>query len=234
VVTLIAAGERKNLRLRLLRRSRHCFCSVFFPRGDSNVKSIFAAWLSAIFILSSASSFAAVKPIDEIRVAVTKAIQILKEPGRKSQHESKEIVGQLRKTVEPIFDFREMAKRSLGPHWRDLTSEERQAFVPLFRNFLGQVYLDRITSHDVEKVLFSRETLDKDYAEVDTKVIAGNGDQVPIVYLLKRVDGDWKVYDLIIDNVSIVNNYRAQFDRVIFHSSYKELVKRIRQRIEAS
>ena len=198
------------------------------------MKSKLAAWLSAIFILSSASSFSAVRPMDEIRVAVTKAIQILKAPGMKSRHERKNLVGQLRKTVDPIFDFEEMAKRSLGPHWRDLTSEERQAFVPLFRDFLGQVYLGRITSHDVEKVLFTRETLDKDYAEVDTKVVAGNGDQVSVVYLLKRADGDWKVYDLIIDNVSIVNNYRAQFDRVISDSSYQELVTRIKKKIDVS
>ena len=170
--------------------------------------------------------------MDEIRVAVTKAIQILKEPGMKSQHERKDLVGQLRKTIDPIFDFREMAKRSLGPHWRDLTPKQRAAFVPLFKDFLGQVYLGRITSHDVEKVPFTRETLDKDYAEVDTKVLAGNGDQVSVVYLLKRTDGDWKVYDLIIDNVSIVNNYRAQFDRVISDSSYQELVTRIKKKID--
>jgi phospholipid transport system substrate-binding protein len=198
------------------------------------VKSILAAWLSAIFILSGASLFAAVKPIDEIRVAVTKAIQILKEPGMKSQHERKEVVEQFRKTVEPIFDFREMAKRSLGPHWRDLTSEEQQAFVPLFKDFLSKAYLGRITAYKGKKVLFTRETLDKEYGEVDTNASAENGDQVPFVYLLKRTDGNWKVYDMIIDNVSIVNNYRAQFDRVISHSSYQELVKRIKQKIEAS
>ena len=200
-----------------------------FKEGNSNVKTKLAAWLSVIFLLSSVSSFAAVEPIDEIRVAVTKAIQILKEPGTISQHE-----GQLREAVDSIFDFREMAKRSLGLHWRDLTAKEQQAFVPLFRDFLGQVYLGRITSHDVEKVLFRREELDKDYAEVDTRVIGGHGDQVPVVYLLKREDGDWKVYDLIVDNVSIVNNYRAQFDHVISHASYQELVKRIKEKIAAS
>ena len=116
----------------------------------------------------------------------------------------------------------------------ELTPEQREAFVPLFKDFLGQVYLGRITSHDVEKVLFTRETVDKDYAEVDTKLIAGTGDQVSVVYLLKRTDGNWKVYDLIIDNVSIVNNYRAQFDRVISDSSYQELVKRIEKKIDVS
>jgi len=173
------------------------------------VNSKLVAWLSAIFILSSAPSFSAVKPIDEIRVAVTKVIQVLKEPAMKSRQERQELIGRLEKIIDPIFDFEEMAKCSLGPHWRSLTPEQRKEFVPLFRAFLGKVYLGRIESHQDEKVFFARETLGKDYAEVDTKVSGGNGDQVPVVYLLKRVDGDWKVYGLIIDNVSIVNNYEG-------------------------
>ena len=71
------------------------------------------------------------------------------------------------------------------------------------------------------------------YAEVDTQVVAKNGD-VPVVYMLKRTDGHWKVYDVVIDNVSIDNNYRSQFDRVIYRSSYQELVKRIKQKVDAS
>ncbi len=198
------------------------------------MKSKLAAWLSAILISSSASSFSAVKPIDEIRVAVTKVIQVLKQSDVKSRSERQELVGRLEKIIDPIFDFGEMAKRSLGSHWRSLAPEQRGEFVPLFRDFLRSVYLGRIASHKDEKVLFTGETVGKAYAEVDTKVSAGHGDQIPVIYMLKRTDGGWKVYDLIIDNVSIVNNYRAQFDRVISHSSYKELVKRIKQRIEAS
>ncbi len=191
-------------------------------------------WSSAIFILSSASSFAAVKPIDEIRVVVTKVMQVLKEPDVKSTDERQKIVGQLQKIIDPIFDFEEMAKRSLGPHWRSLTPEQRSEFVPLFKEFLDKAYLGRIASDKDEKVFFARETVGKDYAEVDTQVASANGDQIPIVYMLKFTDGDWKVYDVIIDNVSIVNNYRDQFDRVISQSSYKELVRRIKQRIEES
>lgn len=79
-----------------------------------------------------------------------------------------------------------------------------------------------------------RETVGKNYAEVDTQVVAKNGDKVPVVYMLKRTDGDWKVYDVVVDNVSIDNNYRSQFDRVISRSSYQELVKRIKQKVDAS
>ncbi len=109
------------------------------------MKSKLLVGLATIFVLSSASSFSAVKPIDEIRVAVTKAIQVLKEPGTKSKHERQELVGRLETIVDPIHDFREMAKRSLGPLWKSLTPEQRGEFVPLFRDFLGKVYLGWIT-----------------------------------------------------------------------------------------
>jgi phospholipid transport system substrate-binding protein len=198
------------------------------------VKSKLLACLTGIFILSVPSLLWAGKPMDEIRVAVIQALQILKEPKVKSNHERKELDGRLEKIIDPVFDFREMAKRSLGIHWRDLTPEERQEFVPLFKDFLSSVYLGRIGFYNGEKVRFTGETVGKNYAEVDTQVVAKNGDQVPVVYMLKRTDGDWKVYDVVIDNVSIDNNYRSQFDRVISQLSYKALVKRMKQKIDAN
>jgi phospholipid transport system substrate-binding protein len=172
--------------------------------------------------------------MDEIRVAVTHALQTLKKQEIKSNPQRKELAERLEKIIDPVFDFREMAKRSLGIHWRDLTPGEQQEFVPLFKDFLGSVYLGRIGFYNGEKVRFTGETVGKNYAEVDTQVVGKNGDQIPVVYMLKRTDGDWKVYDVIVDNVSIDNNYRSQFDRVISRSSYQELVKRIKQRVDAS
>jgi phospholipid transport system substrate-binding protein len=192
------------------------------------------ACLTGILILLSPSLLWADKSMDEIRGVVTKAIQILKEPGMKSNDQRKEIVGRLEKIVDPVFDFREMAKRSLGIHWRDLTPQERQEFVPLFKDFLNKIYVGKLGLYNGGKVLFTGETVGTNYAEVDTQVGARNGDQVPVVYMLKRMGGDWKVYDVVVDNVSIDNNYRSQFDRVISSSSYQELVKRIKQRVGTS
>jgi phospholipid transport system substrate-binding protein len=127
-----------------------------------------------------------------------------------------------------------MAKRSLGLHWKTLTKEERQEFVPLFRDFLGKVYLGRVRSYDGEKVLFIGETLGKNHAEVDTQVVDEKRNQLPVVYMLKRGDGDWKIYDVLIDHVSLVDNYRSQFDRVISRSSYKDLVQQMKQKVGAS
>jgi phospholipid transport system substrate-binding protein len=127
-----------------------------------------------------------------------------------------------------------MAKRSLGLHWKTLTKEERQEFVPLFRDFLGKVYFGRVRSYDGEKVLFTGETLGRDHAEIDTQVVDEKRNQLSVVYMLKRGDGDWKIYDVLIDHVSLVDNYRSQFDRVISRSSYKDLVQQMKQKVGAS
>ena len=198
------------------------------------MKSKLLACLTGIFILSLSSLLWAGKPMDEIRVAVTQALQILKEPEMRSNHERKALDTRLEKIIDPVFDFREMAKRSLGIHWRDLTPGEQQEFVPLFKDFLSSVYLGRIGFYNGEKVVFTGDTVGDNYAEIDTRVVAKNGDQFPVVYMMKRNGGDWKIYDVVVDNVSIDNNYRSQFDRVISTSSYQELVKRLKEKVAAS
>jgi phospholipid transport system substrate-binding protein len=197
------------------------------------VKAKLLACLTGFFVLSVPSLLCADKPMDEIRVAITQALQILNESEMKSNPERRELDEQLEKIIDPVFDFKEMAKRSLGIHWRDLTPEERQEFVPLFKDFLRNVYLGRIGFYNGQKVLFTGETVSDNYAEVDTRVVPRNDDEFPVVYMLKRTGGDWKVYDVVVDNVSIDNNYRSQFDRVISGSSYQELVKRMKQKVDA-
>ena len=198
------------------------------------MKSRFLACLIGMFILSVPSLLWAGKPMDEIRLAVTHALQTLKKAEIKSAHERKELAARLEKIIDPVFDFREMAKRSLGIHWRDLTPGEQQEFVPIFKDFLSSIYLGRIGFYNGEKVLFTGDTVGDNYAEVDTRVVAKNGDQFPVVYMMKRNDGDWKIYDVVVDNVSIDNNYRSQFDRVISRFSYQDLLKRMKQRLDAS
>jgi phospholipid transport system substrate-binding protein len=123
-----------------------------------------------------------------------------------------------------------MAKRALGAEWRRLKPEEREEFVKLFADLLEQAYLDKIESYNGEKVKFIKEREDGDYAEVDTKLIDSRGRDFSIDYRLHKVDGDWKVYDVVIEDVSLVNNYRAQFSRILSKSSYAELVDRMKKK----
>jgi phospholipid transport system substrate-binding protein len=168
------------------------------------------------------------EPLDLVRMAADKAIQIVKDPKLQSEDKKKERVERLREAVNPIFDYEEMAKRALGSHWRRRTPAEQGEFIKLFRDFLERVYSDKIDLYAGEKVLFGREAMDNDFAQVESSLVSSRGDEVTVIYKLRRVDAKWKVYDAVVENISIVNNYRSQFDRVISSSSYEELVKRLR------
>ena len=110
------------------------------------------------------------------------------------------------------------------------TAAEQQEFIKLFRAFLEKIYSDRVDLYGGERIVLGRETIDQEYAEVESKIIGAKGEESLVVYRLKRADGKWKIYDAVVENISIVNNYRSQFDRVISKSSYDELKKMLRER----
>ena len=170
-------------------------------------------------------------PLDLVRTTVDRAIQILKDPTLSSRDKKNERVDRLREALDAIFDYEEMAKRALGPHWRQRTPAEQQEFVKLFHYFLERVYSDKIDLYGGEKVRFGREVMDNEFAQVESTIIQPKGEEIAVVYKLRQVNGQWKVYDAIVENISIVNNYRSQFDRVISSSSYEELVKRLRGKL---
>ena len=186
------------------------------------------------FILSLASltSAQAGAPLDLVRTSVESAVQILKDPSLVSPDRKQERVDRLREALDGMFDYQEMAKRALGPHWRQRTAAEQQEFVKLFHDFLERVYSDKMNLYGGEKVRFGRELIDNEFAQVESTLIQLKGDENTVIYKLRQVNGQWKVYDAVVENVSIINNYRSQFDRVISTSSYQELVKRLREKVE--
>ena len=183
------------------------------------LKTIGDAFFAAFFI-----------PADVIGRAVGRAMRILSDATFMSKDKKKERVNRLREIVDPLFDFEEMAKRVLGLHWGSRTPTEQRDFVALFRRFLEKIYADRSDSYDGEKIIVSREAVDKHYAQVDSKVINRQGEEFSVVYRLRQTDGEWKVYDIVVEGISIVKNYRSQFHRVITKSSYEELIKRIKEK----
>src|SRR5574341_2209046 len=121
-----------------------------------------------------------------------------------------------------------MAKRSLGPHWQRQNGEEQLQFVRLFTELLEKSYSDQIESYDGEKILYGRENVAQDQAEVDTKIVTKKGEQISVNYKLRAAGGDWKVYDVVIENISLVNNFRSQFSRILATSSFDELLRKLR------
>jgi len=134
----------------------------------------------------------------------------------------------LRQIILPRFDFSEMARRSLGNNWSTLAGREKE-FVEAFVQFAEASYMNALGSYRGEMMTYGREQVDENFAEVDTQVL-GRGEPAPVTYKLHLVGNDWKVYDVIIDNVSVVSNFRSQFSRILQTASIDELMRRLREK----
>jgi phospholipid transport system substrate-binding protein len=182
----------------------------------------------AILLLVQSVWVAAGVPGDQVRQTADKVLAILKDPQLKGESKKNERRDKLREVIYQRFDFTEMARRSLGSEWRRRSPEEQKEFVKLFTGLLERAYLDNIESYNGEKFRYLKEQEDNNHAEVDTKIIDNKGQEFSVNYRLHKVNGDWKVYDVVIEDISLVNNYRSQFNRVLATSSYKELVNRMK------
>jgi len=171
-------------------------------------------------------------PTDQIRVTVDRVLTILNDPKLNAAGAKEARRSELSKAILPRFDFEEMAKRSLGAEWRRRTPAEQQEFVRLFTALLKDSYVGSIESYHGDKVLYRRESQDGNYADVGTKMIDKRGQDYSIDYRLNREGSEWKVYDVIIENISIVNNYRSQFQRILSRSSFAELLQRIAEKVQ--
>ena len=193
-----------------------------------------AAFGLGIFLFMQPVSVAAGAPGDQVRQTVDKLLAMLKDPQLKQEGRKNERREKLKKVINQRFDFTEMARRSLGPEWRRHTPEEQKEFVQLFTDLLERAYLEQIESYNGEKVQYLSEREDHGYAEVATKIVDNKGQEFSVNYRLHNVNGDWKVYDVVIEDISLVNNYRAQFSRVLASSSYQELVHRMKEKHKGS
>ncbi len=171
-------------------------------------------------------------PIVLIKSAVDQAINTLTDPYLQGEDKKEERRTLLRQILLSRFDFREMAKRSLGTHWRKRTREDKSEFVRLFTNFVEKVYLGRIESYNNgEKFIYSNERIEGPNAEVRSKILTSKGEEFQINYKLHWVGEEWKIYDVVVENISLINNYRSQFNRIITKTSYDELVSMMRQKL---
>ena len=193
-------------------------------------KSAIAVAALLLFVLWAPSPSSAGAPTEQIRASVDKIVAILNNPQLKSAAKTKERRDQLRQAISSRFDFTEMARRSLGSQWRRIGPKEQEEFVRLFTDLLERAYIDRIEGYSDEKFAYVREILDKNYAEVNSRIVTHNGEEFSLNYKVLLKNGEWKVYDVVVENISLVNNYRSQFTRIIANSSYEELVRRMKDK----
>ncbi|RMG72149.1 MAG: ABC transporter substrate-binding protein [Nitrospirae bacterium] len=176
----------------------------------------------------------ATEPLDVVRIGVDRVIGILKDPKLKGPERESERREAIRSAIKNIFDFSEMARRSLSRQWRKLDDSQRKEFVGLYRGLLERTYLKRIEAYKNERILYKGQRKRGKYAIVKTLVVTSKQTQIPVDYkLLKRQDG-WVVYDVIIEGVSLINNYRRQFKSIIRKSSYEGLVRMLKEKNKES
>ena len=169
-------------------------------------------------------------PTEAMRTTVSQAIAVLQDPELKKPERKDERVTRLKKIADACFDYGEMAKRSLGGQWDKLVERERQEFVDLFTEFLTATYVEKIHSYSGEEVKFLSERLEGDHAEVKS-IMVGKKTETPLDYRLMMKGGDWKAYDVLVDGISMVRNYREQFATILRSSSYEHLVQMLRDKV---
>ncbi len=178
------------------------------------------------------TAYGALSPLKIMNATTDRVVEILRDKEPKKATKTPERRAAIRKAVTEVFDFEEMSKRALSVHWQKLTIEERKEFVSLFSDLLERSYIKKIEGYSDEKIDYLEEKIDGDRALVKSKITTRRNIEIPIDYkLLKRGD-KWYVYDVVIEGVSLINNYRTQFNKIIRQSSYTELIKRMKNKQE--
>jgi len=169
-------------------------------------------------------------PSQQLRVQVERVVSVLDDTELRKSARAVERRAAIRRIANATFDFTETSQRALGPHWQARTPAEREEFTGLFADLLERSYVEKIELYNGEKVAYLGDTVDGDFATVRTKLVTKQGTEVPIVYRMVRRGDRWLVYDVSIEGVSLVANYRAQFNKIIQSSGYAGLVQRLREK----
>jgi len=195
------------------------------PRGYA-VRAVFIVML----VLSWAVPVWAGVPTEKVKETADKIIAIVSDPALRDPAKEKERREQIRKAVDEMCDWQEMSRRSLGRHWAQRSEQEKKEFIQLFGQLLERTYSDKVEGYSGEQVIYTGERIDGDYAEVEVMIVTKKNTQIPVVYKLRTKDQKWQAYDMVIEGVSLVNNYRNQFSDILAKSSFEGLMKKLREK----
>jgi len=185
-----------------------------------------ALMLTALLAIVAPRGVAAGPPTDQLKSAIDRVVKIVEDPSLKDRTTERRAA--MRKIADEIFDFNEIARRSLGRHWQPLTDKQRAEFVSLFSDLLERSYISKIELYGGEKIQYSAERVDGDTATVATRLLSKSGTEIPIDYRLLKKGDKWLVYDVNIEGVSLVSNYRTQFNKIIQTSSFADLIQKLK------
>ena len=167
-------------------------------------------------------------PTDQLKASVEQIVKVLEDPALRAEARSRERRAAIRKEAEGVFDFSETAKRALGRHWQGLAEKDRQEFTSLFTDLIERAYISKIERYSGERIAYAGEAMDGGLATVRTRFVTKQGTEVPVDYRMQQRGDRWLVYDVSVEGVSLINNYRTQFDKIIQTSSYAELVRKMK------
>lgn len=179
--------------------------------------------LAVAVLFSATAAFAG--PSDDVKKTVDEVVRIVASKEMKQNEQKRRQA--LKKTISQVFDYSEMAKRSLGKHWNQRTPDEKKRFAELFATLLENSYAGKIESYNNEKIVYLKELIDGDHAEVKSKVVTAKRDEFTLDYRMLNRSGKWMAYDVVIEGVSLVSNYRTQFNKIISNGGYAQLVKKL-------
>ena len=202
---------------------------------ENSMRSVVRGWsifILSVFWLSTIGIAAAGEPTNLIRQTTDQVLKILEDPKLQGPEKRTERQAQLHAISDQAFDWPEMARRALATHWRGLNPQQQQEFVGLFRDLVEGTYMNRLETATQEKqdIQYAGEQVDGSRAAVKTFVVTKRNQQVPMEYRLQKEDGRWKIYDVLVEGISLVNNYRSQFNQIISSSSYDALVQKMKAR----
>ena len=170
-------------------------------------------------------------PLESIQKQVNNVLDVLREPALKSETARDAMEERILAIADDIFDYNELSRRALGRYWKKLNANEKEEFTDLFSKLLASLYMDRLVTYTDEKVIFEKEKMfSENQGEVQSKVITGST-EIPIHYRMIKKDGNWKVYDVIIEGVSLIKNYRGQFRQILTNKSPEDLLQILRRKV---
>jgi phospholipid transport system substrate-binding protein len=190
--------------------------------------------LSSLLLVSAPRLASAGEPQEKVRETVDAVLAVLQDKSLQGPENTEKRREKMRRAVFQRFGFEEMSQRALGQHWQKRTPAEKKEFTTLFGELLERSYINKIESYTGEqKVLYTQETIDKDgYASVRTEIVVKRDANVAVEYRLLRREGNWQIYDVVIEGVSLVNNYRTQFNNIVSQESFDALMKKLKLKLE--
>jgi phospholipid transport system substrate-binding protein len=187
-----------------------------------------AMWL--MLAAGGGSAQPEVTPLQVVRTATDQVLQLVQDSQLAAPISPERRRAEVQRIADRLFDFHEMARRALARHWRERTPQEQSEFVAVFKQLLARAYIGRLEGYAGEQIVYLGETVEAEFATVRSKIVTARGAEVPVDYRLHVVGARWMVYDVAVQGVSFVANYRGQFDKIIRASSYPALVRELKSK----